>query len=126
MRDTRTHYAGADHGGVHDFFRRRFRSSFFVFFREEKIADQILRRFGFSKIDNRVQLKREGLLSGRKKTFLDHFERARGRRIVVARHGNFLINLRGWRSFAFSIAQFLARKIDKSITRREVIDQSEL
>ena len=63
LRDTRTHHAGAYHSGVYHFFGGRFRLSFPVFLRKKEIADQILSRFGFAKIDNRVQLKDERLLS---------------------------------------------------------------
>ena len=63
LRDTRTHHASAYHSGVHDLGHCRFGAAFLVFLCQEKIADQILSRFGFAKIDNRVQLKDERLLS---------------------------------------------------------------
>src|SRR6266567_4557369 len=99
LRDTRTHYAGANHRSVHNLLRRNSRRSFLVFLSQKEIADQLLSRFCYPEIDNRVQLKSERLLSGSKKSLLDHLEGARRRRIVIARHGNFLINLRCRRRF---------------------------
>src|SRR5439155_26991953 len=63
LRDTRPHPDGAYHSGVYHFLRGRFRLSFPVSHRKKEIADQIFSRFGFAKIDNRVKLKDERLLS---------------------------------------------------------------
>ena len=91
--DARAHHAGADDSGMHHSFPWRFRSSFLVFLSEKKIADQVLCHLGLAKIDNRVQLKRQRLLRGSKKAFLDHLQRACWSRIVIARRGNFPIKL---------------------------------
>ena len=55
--DAGPHHTGADHSRVNDFFRRRSRGSFLVFFCEEEITDQILARFRFAEIHNRVELQ---------------------------------------------------------------------
>ena len=57
LRDTRAHHASADHSGVYDSFRcRSRRGAFLVFFRQEKIPNQVLRRLRFAEIDNYIQL----------------------------------------------------------------------
>ena len=85
-----------------------------------------MRRFGFAKIDNRIELKGERLLRGSNKTLLNHFKSARRRRIMIARCENCLVDLRRGRNFAFTFAQFFARKINKLITRCNFINQAEL
>src|SRR4030095_11307807 len=44
LRDARAKHAGGNHSRVHDFFGRRSRRSLLVFFREEEIANEVLRR----------------------------------------------------------------------------------
>ena len=57
MRDARAHYARADHRRVRDFLRRFFELPFAVFLRQEKIADQILRRLGLAELDDGIELQ---------------------------------------------------------------------
>ena len=59
LRNARAHHAGTDHGRVHHPALagwRRLGAAFFVFLGQEKIPDQILARFRFTKIDNRIEL----------------------------------------------------------------------
>ena len=105
LRDTRTHYARANHGSVDNLLRRNSRRSFLVFLSQEEIADQVLSRFRFAKIDDRIQLKSERLLGRSKKAFFYDFESTRGSWIVIACGRNFLVDLRRDRDFAFSLTQ---------------------
>src|SRR5881398_4109092 len=43
----------------------------FLYFCQEEIADQVLRRFHFSKIDNCVQLRPQGFIKRNRKSLVD-------------------------------------------------------
>ena len=83
LRDTRAHHAGADHGRVRNLLELRFRTPFLIFFRQEKIADQILGRFAFAKIDNRVELQFERFVDWISEAGRDNAERPRPRRFRI-------------------------------------------
>ena len=90
--DGPTPFTWKRHGDDAEFVLGAEQSLWSDYFAREK--DRLLLKCEDAKIDNHVQLKGKRLLSRSKKTFLDHFESARRRRVVIARRGNFLINLR--------------------------------
>ena len=75
MRDAAAHYACADYRRVRNFFRHLFRAAPFVLLRQEKIADQVLRRVGLAEFGDGVELRGQRLIEW--KIFADDFERAR-------------------------------------------------
>ena len=59
MRNPRAHYAGANDGRVRDLRELSLRCAFLVFLGQEKIPNQVLGRFRFPKINDRLQLEME-------------------------------------------------------------------
>ena len=57
LRYAAAHHTGADHRRVRDFFRGSFCTPFLVLLRQEKVADQILRRIALAQLNNRFQLR---------------------------------------------------------------------
>src|SRR4029077_20275956 len=84
LRDTAAHYARADHRCVGNFLRRLLRAAAFVLFRQEKIADQILRRIGLAEFDDGIELHSQRIFDCSPHPFRNYFSRA-GRRRISAR-----------------------------------------
>ncbi len=62
LRDPGAHDARADDRGVRDLLGRRFRGAFAELVAQEKIANQVPRRFGFTELDDRIQLHPRAIL----------------------------------------------------------------
>src|SRR4029077_7272760 len=119
-----------DHCGVHHLSWRRFRSSFLVLFSQEEIANQVLRRFRFAKIDNRIQLHLQRLIWRNRQGLVDDFP------------GTFWCGVSSlfWRAeflrrrargssplqFAFSVAQLFTRQLEKFLAWSDPINQAQL
>src|SRR5207237_3208348 len=83
-----------DHGRMRDFLRRWLRAAAFVFLRQEKIADQILRRVGLTEFDDGIELQSQRIFDCSPQSFRNYFSRAR-RRQISARAGRACFSLTG-------------------------------
>ena len=111
MRDARAHHAGADNRRVRNFLELL--ASFLVFFRQEKIANQILGRFGFAKIGNRIELELERFIDRIRCGGRDNAERTRLRRFRIGRNRNVSFRRRHFCSRTFSFADQTSRGVEE-------------
>src|SRR5207248_10696298 len=113
-----------DHRRVRNFLELRLRSSFFVFLGQEKIADQILGRFGFAKIDNRVELQLERFVNWIGAASRNHAERPcpRSLRIGWSRRFSFRRRNFSWRTFSFT--DQASGRVEQLLSRYDFVDQT--
>src|SRR4029434_2227955 len=114
---------------MHYFRVSRFRSPFLVLFGEEEIANQVLGRFRFAKIDNRIHLHPQRLVWRNRSSLLDDFPGCFwGGFSVFGGGGLRRRRARGSSPLqsAFSVARLFPRQLEKFITWSDLIDQAQL
>src|SRR4029434_9116849 len=114
---------------MHYFLVSRFRSPFLVLFGEEEIANQVLGRFRFAKIDNRIQLHPQRLVWRNRQSPVDDFPGTFW--CVSSLFWMSVLVRRGARGSsplqpAFSVARLFPRQLEKFITWSDLIDQAQL
>src|SRR5947208_1330327 len=91
-------------------------ASFLVFFRQEKIANQILGRFGLAKIDNRIELELERFIDRIRCAGRDNAERTRTRRFWIGRNRSVSFRRRHFCSRTFSFADQTSRCVEELLS----------
>src|SRR4029077_16607450 len=136
LRDAAAHYPRADHRRVRNFLRRWLRAAAFVFLRQEKIADQILRRVGLTEFDDGIELQSQRVFDCPAQPFRNYFSRARRRRIPAravrtcfSLTGGCALRLSLWEREgrgSLAIAQFFSRGFEQLFARNNFINQLKL
>src|SRR4029453_7707191 len=114
---------------MHYFLVSRFRSPFLVLFGEEEIANQVLRRFRFAKINYRIQLHLQRLVWRNRQSLVYDFPGTFWCGVFSLFWRAELLRRRARGSSplqsAFSVAQLFPRQLEKFITWSDLIDQTQ-
>ena len=133
LRDPGSHDPSANHGGVHNFFDQRLRTSLAILFSEEKIANKVARRFISAEFDDRIDLECERFIDRTRQTAANDIERAGGSLIRPGRGKGEFVRIR-WslrrhdcfgRRFPFALQNFSTCDIEKISGQRNLIDEAE-